>query len=263
MNNINPIDQTSKLGRLSDRYQVINTRQILDAFQSKGWEISKESVSRSSVEPGYQKHMIRLVHQEFQEIQGLTENNRTRLELVVLNSHNGTSALRIFFGALRFACMNGIIAGTALHNYRVTHTKHATKKLDEAIDYMRDGLPQLIETIIKMQGYTPSEEERRDLVKVCYEERLRKTSGVTGIALHAPAIRYQDRAEDLYTLYNKVQERLIRGGIPYTKLVNVKDNEGKVIDQVERRASTRQVYSLPKTLELNQFALSEAMKLVA
>lgn len=58
--------------------------------------------------------MLRLRHAE--QITGDEAN-----EIVLLNSHNGTSSYQMLAGVLRFVCQNGMVAGDDVRDIRVPH----------------------------------------------------------------------------------------------------------------------------------------------
>jgi len=71
--------------------------------------------------------------------------------------------------------------------------------------------------------------------------------------------READNGNDLYTILNVIQEKLIRGGIKYT--TKKVDDEGKVLKLTNR--VTKKVDNPSTIQDLNKFVFSEALKLVA
>ena len=60
------------------------------------------------------KHMIRLRHAS--QINGAEAN-----EIVLLNSHDGTSSYQMLAGMFRFVCSNGLVCGNTVADVRVPH----------------------------------------------------------------------------------------------------------------------------------------------
>ena len=58
------------------------------------------------------KHMIRLRHAS--QINGAEAN-----EIVLLNSHDGTSSYQMLAGMFRFVCSNGLVCGDTVADVRV------------------------------------------------------------------------------------------------------------------------------------------------
>ena len=63
----------------------------------------------------YTKHMIRLRHAS--QINARGEAN----EIILLNSHDGTSSYQMLAGMFRFVCSNGLVCGDTLADVRVPH----------------------------------------------------------------------------------------------------------------------------------------------
>lgn len=229
-------------------YGFIDSSKIIEAFQGKGWEcISAKQASTRSVErQGYQKHLLKFTHNDFSLVEGLTSDNKTRPELVLLNSHDGTSAMRLFFGFTRIACLNGIIAGTAINSIRLIHNQNMIKGIDNAINTMVDGMPDVLSKVRQYSSKVLSEAATIELARRSAQLRLANTKNIQDINLHAMfnLQRYQDRGIDAYTLFNVVQEKVIRGGIIYKQL----NEETNFIE----KKTTRAISSVSQSVKLNQ-----------
>lgn len=210
-------------------YGFIDSSKIIDTFQAKGWEcISAKQASTKSIDrEGYQKHLLKFTHNDFSRVEGLTKDNESRPELVLLNSHDGTSAMRLFFGFTRIACLNGIIAGTAFNSIRLVHNQAMLKNMDNAIETMVSGLPSVLDKVRHYSQIQLNETKMIELARRAAELRLHSTKNV----------------EDV-NLFNVVQEKVIRGGIKYKQL-NEKTNF------VEKR-TTRAISSVSQSVKLNQ-----------
>jgi hypothetical protein len=88
LNIVNPIEQVVPASKMKPTYGFVSTRSILDTFSAHGWKKVSSQVSRANKmeNNGFQKHIIRLEHPDYQTIGGLTEGNNSRPQLVFLNS---------------------------------------------------------------------------------------------------------------------------------------------------------------------------------
>ena len=75
--------------------------------------------------------------------------------------------------------------------------------------------------------------------------------------------RSADQKSDLWTLFNRVQENTIKGGIHYTKEVEILDVKGNPIGKQLKNGTTRSLSSVDKTLSLNKTLWEYAVKLIA
>ncbi len=263
---INPIDQTNPMPEAKESYGFINTRNILDVFQSHGWEVesSHANVVRKKEKEGFQKHLIWLKNTNYPSIEGLTKNNQTSPRLCLVNAHDMTSKLHIFLGALRIACLNQILAGNVFRYFGAVHSKNALQKLDDGVRYMTEGVPELIENLRKLQSINMNQVQRLEYAKRVVDVRLQnvKTVGVDYSVVEQP-LRAEDTAQDAYTVMNRVQERVVRGGIPYVYERNIYDTEGNVISTKRVSTVTRKLSSVSGQIALNQALVREIYNVAA
>lgn len=247
-------------------YGFVSTEQVLNTFAAHGWKPVSMTEARVNKQErqGFQKHLIRLENDNFSRIEGLSESNTSRPQLVVLNSHDGTSSLQILWGLIRIACLNGIIAGTGLNGVRLVHSASVVKRLPEGIDYMLANFSIFQRQIQALQGKRFTDSAVRELILALYDARLKNVSRVVEIDYSMPnARRLEDTGHDAYTVFNRIQEVMVRGGIKYTYEKEVKNEAGEVVDTVLTQATTRRVASISSQVKLNQLTYDLAIKLAA
>lgn len=263
----NPINQVQKHQDLKESYGFVKTDDILNAFAAKGWTVATENVAnvRKTDKVGYQKHLIRLENSEFPEIPGLNREHQSRPQLCLLNSHDGTTSFRLFLGLIRFACMNGIIAGTALRDVKLVHSKYIMSRVPQSIDFMADAIPQMIQQVQTLSGLKMSQAELTEFVKTCVDTRLQNVNKVLQVNYNSAlrVLRPSDTGEDAFTVLNKIQESIIRGGIEYTYERDIKDDDGKVIGSKICHTRTRGLKSVSGQVRLNRLVYDKALEIAA
>lgn len=107
---------TEKHDSRSERYTYIPTIEILEKLRSKGFQpfMACQACSRDAGKREHTKHMLRLRHAG--QIVGSEAN-----EIILLNSHDGTSSYQMLAGTYRFVCCNGMVCGDTLNEIRVPH----------------------------------------------------------------------------------------------------------------------------------------------
>ncbi len=262
---LNPVEQTKKHDKMRNTYQFTSTKKILDVFENKGWQVSSiaQVNPRNEDKKGYQRHLIRLSHPDFPRIPGLSEDNESRPQICVLNSHDGTTALRLFLGVLRMACLNGIISGTALRDFKAVHSKNINGRIDNGIDYLTESMPLLFDQINKLQSLKIEGFNLSEFIKSIFNERLKNVNKIVKVEYSAPVLRLQDQASDAWTTLNRVQEYIIRGGIHYTYERDKKDDKGTVIDTIQVSTHTRPLKSIQSQIRLNRLVYDKALKLAS
>lgn len=192
-----------------DRYTFIPTVQVIDGLRSEGFqpfEVRQTRV-RDVSKREHTKHMVRLRHASSIAAEGEVP------EIVLLNSHDGSSSYQLLAGVFRFVCSNGLIAGDVIEDVRVRHSGNVVDDVIEGSFRVLDDTKRVVERIhaYKSVGLLPSEQRAFANAAV----RLRWDDGKAPVDADSllTAQRHVDVASDLWTTFNRVQENLIKGGL--------------------------------------------------
>lgn len=237
-----------------DTYRFINTKEIITQAERAGWTLldAKSSKVKKQSKMGYEAHLLTFGNESLPTIAKGT-NSESKPLLYVINSHDATRALRGLLGVLRIACLNGIMAGTAFKEFRAAHTGDVTTKVRQGFEFLLDSVPAEIARVNELSQLQLTQDIALDYLNDLARERL-ATSRYEIVAISVPTPnRIQDVNYDAYTVLNRGQEMLIRGGIKYY----AKDEQGKV-----RAGSTRRIYSIPQSLTLNKLAVERMNELL-
>ena len=100
----------------SQRYSYIPTATVLSELRQEGFLpfMVCQTRVRNEDRREYTKHLIRLRHAS--QINGDEAN-----EIILLNSHDGTSSYQMLAGQFRFVCQNGLVCGDTFADIRVPH----------------------------------------------------------------------------------------------------------------------------------------------
>jgi hypothetical protein len=156
------------------------------------------------------RHVVRL-RRRFETVQ-LKDSTP---EVVFLNSHDGTSGYQLRMGLFRVVCTNGLIVSRgAFPAYCVSHRGNV---VDEVIA----GALRISEQFDSLAAQVERMEQRR-LVK---DEQLQFAAAALALRYPDPVQsgmqaaqllscrRVEDLGDDLWSVTNKVQENLLRGGL--------------------------------------------------
>ncbi|MBU3476152.1 DUF932 domain-containing protein [Escherichia coli] len=110
----------------SERYAYIPTITVLENLQREGFQpfFACQTRVRDPGRRGYTKHMLRL--RRAGEI-----NGEHVPEIILLNSHDGTSSYQMLPGYFRFVCQNGCVCGQSLGEVRVPHRGNVVDRVIE------------------------------------------------------------------------------------------------------------------------------------
>lgn len=225
---------------LSHRYRVVSTASAVEALRERGWipvEAEEQRV-RSALHVGFQKHVIWFRLQS--QIDSLDEWN---IELVLCNSFDASCAYVIKVGVYRRLCSNGLVVSES--GFEAIRFRHAGLEASEVVDAslrVVDSAPRVGARISAFRntilGARAIEDFSRQALLLRYpspeEAPIRPEALLT-------CRRKEDESNDLWTVLNKVEENLIRGGLS--------DNR---IDKRGRLRVMRGLSGMNSKLDLNQ-----------
>lgn len=210
----------------SSRYGFVNTADAITILQDNGFEpvraIQKPSRKGSSVL--FNDHMITFNAPKAYDGSG------ERGELILYNSHNAKSSLKLFAGAFRLICSNGIVAGEGFEA-KLRHSLLTANSFNDLVNDQAKALPALMDSIERLKSIALDPKQVLDfaydaaalrwsldpnseLTNTTETESLRGSFATKQTLMDMNATRrYGDAGADLWTVFNKAQESLIRGGV--------------------------------------------------
>lgn len=238
----------SKHEGCSDKYKFIPTITVVDQLRNEGWMPvwASESRVRDKSKEGFQKHMLRFRKED----KSLAVGDSV-IETVLVNSHDRSCAYQLHAGVFRLVCANGMVVADA--TFGKVSTKHVgfdPREVIEASYKVIEDAPQIADSINGMREIQLAQPEQLVLAESAlslkYEDL--KDAPIEARQLLS-ARRWDDKSDDLWTTFNRIQENMIRGGL-----------RGRTANN--RRTSTREVKSIDQNVKLNKamWHLAEGMK---
>lgn len=234
-----------KHGSRSERYTYVPTGEILDGLRDQGFSpfMVCQSKVRDDGKREHAKHMVRLRHAG-------SINAAEANEIILLNSHDGTSSYQLYAGCFRFVCENGLVCGETLENVRIPHKGKIVDdviegafrvvKEFELADQEREG----------MKGLTLNDGEKAAFANAALMLKYdpEKATPITENQILRPK-RIEDTKSDMWTVFNTIQENMMRGGI------SGRSASGN-------RIRTRGVDGISQNIQLNRalWTLAESMR---
>ncbi|MBX6150019.1 DUF945 domain-containing protein [Pseudomonas aeruginosa] len=221
----------------SQRYAYIPTATVLTELRKEGFQPFMVTQTRTRHEDrrDYTKHMIRLRHAS--QINARGEAN----EIILLNSHDGTSSYQMLAGMFRFVCSNGLVCGDTVADVRVPHKGDVAGQVIGGAYQVLHGFDRALESRESMQAITLDEGEAevfaRAALSLKYDDPD-KPAPITESQILMPR-RFDDRRPDLWMTFNRIQENLTKGGL-----------SGRSANG--RRQQTRPVQGIDSDVRLNR-----------
>lgn len=133
-------------------------------------------------------------------------------EIILLNSHDGSSSYQMLPGLFSLVCQNGLVFGETFGEVRVPHKGNVVEKVIEGayevlgifdrVEEKRDAMQSLLLPPPAQQAYANAA-----LTYRFGEEH----QPMTASQILTPRC-YEDRQDDLWSVFNRCQENLLKGG---------------------------------------------------
>lgn len=234
----------------SDRYALVPTYEILQGLRGEGFQPfeARQSHTRVPGKAAFTRHLLRLRHAS--QVQSAV--NETVPEIVLLNSHDGSSSYQLLAGFFRLVCSNGLIAGDITNDIRVTHSGDVQGRVIEGAYRVLDNLKQAGERIDIYKGIDLSVDEMYAFTSAASQLRWPDAATENGPKVRTTdllqARRSEDVGTDLWSVFNIVQENIIKGGV-------------RVHSASGRRGRGKPITSLNEDVKLNRalFTLADQL----
>ncbi|MGQ3660780.1 DUF932 domain-containing protein [Citrobacter braakii] len=193
----------------SEKYTFIPTITLLENLQREGFQPFFACQSRVR-DPGrreHTKHMLRL--RRAGQI-----NGQQVPEIIILNSHGGESSFQLLPGIFRSVCTNSLVCGQSFGEVRVPHRGNVVEKVIEGAYEVFGVFDRVVEKREAMQSLRLPAPAQHALANAALTYRFgEEHQPVTASQILTPR-RYEDRQDDLWTTYQRLQENLLKGGLP-------------------------------------------------
>jgi hypothetical protein len=138
------------------------------------------------------------------------------VEAIVKNSHNGSSAFSLSAGLFRLVCSNGLTVPTAVaERFTMRHNHFQLDDVKELADNFSKKLPFIEQSVGRMMSRELTVDEKINFVRESAKIRFNteKTLNDMEILGLLTPNRQEDEGDDLWRVFNTVQEKFIRGGV--------------------------------------------------
>jgi hypothetical protein len=198
---------TEKASHLSDKYVQTPTSRVVEDLMNLGWEVTKVQEVNSRKYKGFQKHLVVFRNPDIM-IKG--ENGDDSFPQILLtNSHDGKAAFNFRVGIFRLVCSNGLVISDAdFSNVSIRHMNYTFESLQVKINEIIEKLPGLVNKINVFKAKTLTEVEMNDFATKASQLRTKKRVNIMDVL---SATRTEDQGNDLWVVFNRVQEKILGG----------------------------------------------------
>jgi hypothetical protein len=205
---------TSADPKMSNKYSFVPTIELMENFTNEGWELASVKQNGKGI---YGVHELRFRNGELPKV------GDTLVEAIIKNSHNGLTTLSVSAGLHRLCCSNGLTVPTSTaEQFTIRHMGFDSNDVKRLTESFAMKLPKIQNSVDRMMDRMLTEGEKIEFAK--------NASIIKWGMGSVPSLNYEelitpqrlgDNNDDLWTTFNIVQERFVRGGVEY------KTNKGR------------------------------------
>ena len=239
------IFSTKPSPEVSNKYSHIPTDKLIDDMELLGWNVidAKEVNARTKDTIGYQKHLVVFRNPDIvinQMPNNIVESSTSPTgyrktdgtfakknpidtvfpQILLTNSHDGKNAFTFTAGLFRMICENGLVISTnEFEKVAIRHMGYDFDELQKQVTEMTERLPLTVESMNKMID-TKMEQKSilkfaKDMLAVRFpEDELRRIT--IDMDEFITPVRPEDKGDDLWSVFNVIQEKIIEGDFDYT-----------------------------------------------
>jgi hypothetical protein len=203
---------------VSQHYTHIPTSRVIEDMRSLGWDVVDAKEVKARKGQGTQKHLV-IFRNPNVVIDG-KDGDTVWPQILLTNSHDGKNAFQFQAGLFRMVCENGLVISTQdFEKVKMRHMGYTFEELQEQIRTMVARLPLTVESMNKMKQVELNEDQmvefaNRALQTRFNEEEMNRIQIDINQLLEAD--RNEDKGNDVWVVFNRIQEKLLNGGFNYT-----------------------------------------------
>ena len=248
---------------VSERYVHANTATVVEDLAKLGWyPVQAKQCRPKKNSKGIRSfHMIALQNPDVKICKPVTDITGETTEIVdsypriiLTNSHDGFNSFKFMVGLFRLVCSNGLIlCSDEMVNMSIRHINYSFEALRTVVSSAIEQIPYIVNTMNTMKNTKLSEAEKKELAtavvkirKDVEDDEKFSIDEATVMDILEP-VRDEDNSDDLWTVFNICQEKMIKGGFQST---------GKN----DKARKQRKITSIKKDIDYNQRLWEIAMR---
>lgn len=192
----------------SARYAYIPTIAVIEGMRNEGFLPVKatQANARSDDKKEHTKHMIRFRREDQL---GAAEAR----EIILINSHDGSSAYKLSAGMFRLVCTNGLTVGREDTTQKFRHSGNIMGEVIEGAYKILNDFDKVQEDIEAMKSAQLEKPLMLAFAEAAIEARFDGDIKPVTAEQVLRVRRSADATGDAWTVLNRIQENVIRGGL--------------------------------------------------
>lgn len=195
---------------VSDKYMFIDTKQVVQDMMDLGFEVA--DVRR----PAFRTEAAAFgVHEvDFRRPEDIGRRDGEAPRIIFINSYDGSRRAQLITGVFRFVCSNGLVVGDVFQQQKFLHLGDYASQLLEQIGESAAQSHRVFERIEVYRQVVLDRALYLEMAEKALALRYPEGELVLDPELVISPRRPSDQGRDLYTIWNVLQENLLKGGLP-------------------------------------------------
>lgn len=247
---------------VSDKYVHANTMTVVDDLAKLGWlPVQAKQCRNKKNSSGIRSfHMIAFQNPDVKITKTLDNGEKivdTYPRIILTNSHDGFNSFKFMVGLFRLVCSNGlVVCNNQMVDMSIRHINYDFEELRKIVASAIEQVPNIVNTMNDMRNIILTDEQKTaiasEVVKIRkgFEDDDNYIVDAEVVEDILTPVRAEDNGQDLWTIFNICQEKMIKGGFGFRGATN-------------KLRKQRGITSIKKDMDFNQRLWQTASQFLA
>lgn len=236
---------------VSDKYVHANTMTVVEDLAKLGWfPVQAKQCRNKKNSSGIRSfHMIAFQNPDVKITKTLDNGEKivdTYPRIILTNSHDGFNSFKFMVGLFRLICSNGlVVCNNQMVDMSIRHINYDFEELRKIVASAIKQVPDIVNTMNDMRNVMLTDEQKTALatevvkIRKGVEDDENYVVDAEVVEDILTPVRNEDNGNDLWTIFNICQEKMIKGGFGFRSATN-------------KLRKQRGITSIKKDMDFNQ-----------
>lgn len=236
---------------VSDKYIQANTMTVVEDLAKLGWfPVQAKQCRNKKNSAGIRSfHMLAFQNPDVKITKTLDNGEKivdTYPRIILTNSHDGFNSFKFMVGLFRIVCSNGlVVCNNQMVDMSIRHINYDFEELRKIVASAIEQVPGIVNTMNEMRTIMLTDEQKTALatevvkIRKGVEDDENYIVDAEVVEDILTPVRNEDNGNDLWTIFNICQEKMIKGGFGFRGATN-------------KLRKQRGITSIKKDMDFNQ-----------
>lgn len=239
---------------VSDKYVHANTMTVVEDLAKLGWfPVQAKQCRNKKNSSGIRSfHMIAFQNPDVKITKTMKNGEKvvnvvdTYPRIILTNSHDGFNSFKFMVGLFRLICSNGlVVCNNQMVDMSIRHINYDFEELRKIVASAIEQVPDIVNTMNDMRNVMLTDEQKTALatevvkIRKGVEDDENYVVDAEVVEDILTPVRNEDKGNDLWTIFNICQEKMIKGGFGFRGATN-------------KLRKQRGITSIKKDMDFNQ-----------